>query len=268
MSINFDDKKQALVEYFKELGRVAIAFSGGTDSSLLLMLAKEAVGAENVLAITAKSCLVPQREIDEANAFCLEHRIEHLSIDANVLDINEVKYNAPNRCYACKHSLFRGIIYLAKAKGYNAVCEGSNADDLNDYRPGFKAVTELGVRSPLLECGIAKADVRKMLNEYNLPIWQKPSFACLASRFVYGEEITEHKLKMVENAEQFLFNLGLAQFRVRIHNDLARIEVDENDFSLVLNHKEEIYSAFKQYGFNYISLDLKGYRTGSMNEVL
>lgn len=266
--MNINDKRMALINYFKDLGKVAIAFSGGTDSSLLVKVAMETLGAENVLAVTVRSPLIPNRELDESVEFCKAQGVEHIVIDANVLDIEEVRSNAPNRCYACKYTIFKGLILVAKRKGIVNICEGSNADDVNDYRPGFKAVVELGVKSPLLELGITKNDVRQMLKDYGLSVWNKPSFACLASRFAYGEIIDDVKLKMVENAEQYLFDLGYNQFRVRIHGDLARVEVNHSDFDRIINDSDRINSRLKTLGFNYVSLDLQGYRTGSMNEVL
>lgn len=256
--MDINTKLTNLKQYLSTLGNVAVAFSAGVDSSFLLNTAYEVLG-DNVVALTAKSPLIPEREFDEAVKFCQSKGIRHFIVD---IDIDCIRHNPQNRCYICKKNIFEKFLEVAKAEGIEYVLEGSNADDINDYRPGMQAVTELGIKSPLLSFGFTKAEIRELSKN------QKPSFACLASRFVYGEEITSNRLKMVENAEQLLFDLGFKQFRVRIHENLARIEVFTEDFEKLLNNKKLIVSEFKTFGFDYVTMDLAGYRTGSMNEVI
>ncbi len=261
-------KLQNLKEYLRSLGSVAVAFSSGVDSTFLLKVAHDVLG-DNAVAVTATSCLFPKRESAEAASFCAENGIKQITVVSNELDIPEFRKNPTNRCYLCKSALFKKIISLAKENGIEYVCEGSNVDDMGDYRPGMKAVAELGIKSPLRECGLSKDEIRALSKEMNLPTWDKPSFACLASRFAYGEEINEKKLSMVENAEQFLLDMGFKQFRVRIHGEnLARIEVLPAELEVLLSKREEVTELFRGLGFAYVTMDLQGYRTGAMNEVI
>lgn len=261
-------KLHNLKEYLRSLGRVAVAFSSGVDSTFLLKVTHDVLG-DNAVAVTATSCSFPKREFDEAASFCAANGIKQITVVSNELDIPEFRKNPTNRCYLCKSALFKKIISLAKENGIEYVCEGSNVDDMGDYRPGMKAVAELGIKSPLRECGFSKEEIRALSKEMNLPTWDKPSFACLASRFVYGEEINEKKLSMVENAEQFLLDMGFKQFRVRIHGEnLARIEVLPADLQALLFKREEVTKHLRELGFAYVTMDLQGYRTGAMNEVI
>ena len=263
-------KLNDLQAYFKELGSVAIAFSSGVDSTFMLAVASQVLPKDKVLAITAISDFFPEREKSEADVFCQEHGIKHISLPIDVLKVDGVKQNPKNRCYLCKYALFTQIQKLAAENGIRNVCEGSNLDDLKDYRPGMQAIAELNIKSPLKVAGLTKQDIRDLSKEMNLPTWNKPSFACLASRFVYGEEITAEKLKMVEKAEEFLADLGFEQFRVRLHGTMARIEVLPQDIEKITlsETREKIIKAFADFGFSYTTLDLKGYRTGSMNETI
>lgn len=268
-------KYQDLQNYFKTLGSVAVAFSSGVDSTLMLKVAHDVLG-DKAVAVTARSHSFPAREKTEAEDFCKKEGIKHIFIDSEEMNIPGFKENPKNRCYLCKHELFEEIIEVAKQHKLAFVCEGSNLDDNGDYRPGLKAIAELGVKSPLRECNLWKSEIRAISKELGLPTWKKQSFACLASRFVYGELITVEKLDMVDKAEQLLLDLGFVQERVRIHSfgngetsgTIARIEIKPEDFSKLLEHQKKIVNEFKKIGFNYISMDLQGYRTGSMNETL
>ncbi len=265
---NLQFKLENLIKYLKSLKKVAVAFSSGVDSTFLLKVAHEVLH-DDVIAVTAFSCVYPKRESNETMEFCKKEGIQHFVLNVNELDVPGFKENPVNRCYICKNFLFNNIIKVAKEHGIENVVEGSNMDDLGDYRPGLKALSELGIKSPLRECGLYKDDIRLLSKAYNLPTWNKSSFACLSSRFVYGEEISEKKLSMVEKAEDFLFGMGLKQYRVRIHGEnLARIEVLPDDLEKVFAKREEIFNYFSEIGFLYTTLDLKGYRTGSMNEIL
>lgn len=265
---NIHEKLEDLKSYLKSLGSVAVAFSSGVDSTFLLKVAHDVLG-DKAIAVTATSCSFPKREADEASEFCKKNGIKQIVVKSEELDIPEFRHNPKNRCYLCKHELFTKIIALAKQNGIENVAEGSNMDDNGDYRPGLQAVAELGVKSPLRHSNLYKAEIRELSKEMNLPTWKKQSFACLSSRFVYGEEINEKKLRMVDKAEQFLLDKGFNQLRVRIHGEnLARIEVLPAEMEKLLSLHEEITKRFKEIGFAYITMDLQGYRTGSMNEVI
>ena len=262
-------KYEQLKEYLNSLDSVAVAFSSGVDSTFLLFAAKEAL-RERVIAVTASSCSFPARELNEATEYCKAQGIRHVVVESEELDIEGFSQNPKNRCYLCKHELFEKIRMIADREGIREVVEGSNLDDNGDFRPGLMAVAELGIKSPLRHIGLSKDEIRILSKYLGLPTWDKQSFACLSSRFPYGEEITEKKLGMVDHAEQLLLDLGFHQLRVRIHNTIARIELQPQEFGRFMEDdvRLKIYQEFKRIGFTYVTLDVLGYRTGSMNETL
>ncbi len=322
---SLDEKYQDLQDYLKSLGRVAVAFSGGVDSTLLLKVAHDVLG-DNCVAVTAKSKSFPERELNESNDFCLEEGIKHYYTNSEELDLPGFRQNPTNRCYLCKHELFEEIEKMAgkifAESGVNEevvgksdsqddsaevdslgksdsqddsaevdrlgkddsqddsaevdnlgkvyICEGSNMDDNGDFRPGLKAIEELGVTSPLRHAGLYKEEIRELSKRLKLKTYRKQSFACLSSRFVYGETISDQKLCMVDRAEQFLLDLGFEQIRVRIHGEkefLARIEVPVDEIQRMASPevRKKVNMRFHTLGFTYVTLDLAGYQTGSMN---
>jgi uncharacterized protein len=267
--MEIENKLDRLKNHIKQLESVAVAYSGGVDSTFLLKIAHDGQG-DNVIAVTARSSTYPEREFREAAEFVQKMGIRHVVITSEELDIEGFSDNPTNRCYYCKRELLSKVIEVAQRNNIRHVVEGSNVDDSGDYRPGMQAVRELGVGSPLREAGFGKEDIRILSKKMNLPTWNKPAFACLASRFPYGQKITRDKLQVVDQAEQFLLDLGLRQVRVRHHGNVARIEVSQAERAKFFNTElmDRVYEKFKQLGFMYTALDLKGYRTGSMNEVI
>jgi len=263
------EKLNALIEKIKVYDSVLIAYSGGTDSTLLLAAAGEALG-EKCLGVTVDAPIFPRREIWQAQDLAEKLGIKHMILRTDPLKIPEFKNNVPQRCYHCKKSIFTELIKLAEQKNITCVLDGTNADDPMDFRPGLRALKELGVKSPLREVNLTKGEIREILKELGLPNWNKPRTACLATRIPYGEKITLKKLNLVEQGERFLKSLGISECRLRLHGPIARIEVPVENLEMVLHNavRKKITAAFESLGIPFTALDLSGLKSGSLNRLL
>jgi len=265
--VKMEEKLTRLYMIIDKIGSAVVAFSGGVDSTFLLKVAKDRLGSK-VMALTATSPTYPTYELEDAQRFARMLGVRHSVVESNELGIPEFTKNSPRRCYYCKKELFRICKERACEEGFDYVLDGSNLDDLNDFRPGMEAAEELGVRSPLREAGLTKDEIRYLSKKMGLESWNKPPFACLSSRFPYGIEITKEKLDTVAEGERFLRKMGFSQFRVRYHQEMVRIELGEDEMGKALKLRQQLIPKFKELGFIYITLDLEGYRSGSMNALL
>ncbi|KAB8144839.1 ATP-dependent sacrificial sulfur transferase LarE [Chloroflexia bacterium SDU3-3] len=260
-----DEKYALLLDQLRGLGSALVAFSGGVDSTVLLQAAHEALG-DRAIAVTADSETYPREELAEARELAALIGCEHLVVHTNELENPGYAANAPDRCYYCKKTLFSELEPIAAERGVAAILYGAMADDVGDHRPGHRAAHEFRVLSPLLDAGIGKSEIRALAQRMRLPNWNKPSYACLSSRIAYGEQVTAEKLRVLDEAERFVRGLGLSQFRVRHHDTLARLELLPDEMPLAMEHRDAIVARLKELGYIYVTLDLQGFRSGSMNE--
>lgn len=260
-----NSKYKTLNAYLKKLGNAAVAFSGGVDSTFLTIAAKEALG-DNAIAFTVDAPYIAKWEIEEAKDIAKQFNVTHLIIKAPFIDA--IKNNPEDRCYLCKKAIFTKLQEEAKKKGMTNLLDGTNRDDMSDFRPGLRALKELRVKSPLSENGLTKDDIRAISKELNLPTWDKPPYACLLTRIPFNHEISLEEIERIEKAEKYLIDLGFKFIRVRSHGDLARIEVNKEKLKSILEEEisNKIYTKLKELGFSYVTIDIMGYRMGSMNK--
>ena len=263
------EKRDRLLSILKGYGSLLVAYSGGVDSSFLLAMAREALN-KNLIAVTSASPLYPQRETREAENFANSLGVEHIIVHSQIMHRDDFISNPKERCYLCKKNLIEDLLKIARARDIEYVAHGANVDDLSDYRPGYAATQEMGIKAPLVDANLTKNDIRRLSKQMNLSTWNKPQMACLASRIPYGTLITEKDLKMIEQAEQVLANIGFTGYRVRVHGKAARIEVDTKDIERIINPKTRslVVEKLRKIGFSHVAVDLEGYRSGSMNRAL
>jgi uncharacterized protein len=262
--LSTDAKTERLNEILRGFEDLAVAYSAGVDSTFLLAAAHEALG-EKAAAVTCETSVFTRRERAEAAAFCMSRGITRIITSPDILSLRAFTENPPDRCYHCKRAIMLDMLGAARKNGFSSLAEGSNADDAGAYRPGMRAVRELGIRSPLLEAGLTKAEIRGLSKEMGLPTWDKPSFACLATRIEHGVPVTAEALARIESAEEFIASLGFRQYRVRVHGDLARIEVEKELIPLAAEKAGLISETLLGMGFGFVTLDLTGFRSGSMD---